>query len=79
MPRAEQRELLKEAGVTPDEFADPDDLGIECEIAEKGKTLTRKLYASQSATGVAAFQLPGWRFPAVVQEDGSCKDRKSVV
>lgn len=48
-------------------------LGIECEIAEKGKTLTRKLYASQSATGVAAFQLPGWRFPAVVQEDGSCK------
>lgn len=50
-----------------------DKLGVKIEIAEAGKTISRKLYAGTTATGVAAFQLPGWKYEAVVQEDGSCK------
>ena len=48
-------------------------MGIKCELAEKGKTLRRDLYSSQSVEGVAAFQLPGWNYPVVVTQEGEIK------
>lgn len=45
---------------------------VPIEVAERGRTLTRTLYQGP-VTGVAALKLKGWRYDAVVQEDGSCK------
>ena len=45
---------------------------VPCEVAAKGKTLSRTLYQG-AVEGVAALQLKGWRYPAMVQDDGTCK------
>lgn len=45
--------------------------GAEIEIAEKGQTLSRSLYGGK-ATGIAAIKLKGWKYPVIVQEDGTC-------
>jgi hypothetical protein len=49
-----------------------DKRGVGVELAEKGKTIARKLYQGM-VHGVAALSLRGWRYPAMVQEDGTCK------
>jgi len=45
---------------------------VSAEFAEPGKTIKRKLYQGD-VSGVAAIQLKGWRYPVMVQDDGSCK------
>lgn len=50
--------------------ADKREVGIE--IAEKGKTIAHKLYQGM-VSGIAALQLKGWEYKAMVQADGSCQ------
>ena len=42
------------------------------EIAEPGKTISRKLFDT-TVKGVAAVDLPGWQYPVVVAEDGTAR------
>jgi hypothetical protein len=46
--------------------------GVRVEVAEPGRSVARDLYEGKVA-GVAAFDLPGWKYPVVVQPDGTCK------
>ncbi len=49
-----------------------DKRGVPCEVAQKGQTVERQLY-TEKVKGVAAVQLKGWKYAAVVMDDGSCK------
>ena len=47
-------------------------LGVVCEVAEKGKRLAKELYGGV-VEGVASLRIPGWKYPVVVQDDGTAK------
>lgn len=49
-----------------------DKRGVRIEIAAQGQTISRTLYTGK-VEGVAAVDLKGWKYPAMVQADGSCK------
>lgn len=46
--------------------------GVAVEVADPGKTITRELYEGKTP-GVAALRLKDWKYPVMVQEDGTCK------
>ena len=46
-----------------------DKMGVPIRIAEKGSTLSEKMYSTQRATGQAAVDLPTFKFPVVFDVD----------
>ena len=50
-----------------------EDMGGSIEVAEKGKKLTKKFYSS-TEQGDIAIQLPGWKYPVVINDGKASYD-----
>lgn len=49
-----------------------EDKKIPIEVAEEGQSVERKVYTA-TCKGAAAFHLPGWKYPIVVDHEGKIK------